>query len=260
MIETLGIRVDDELVDLWRAWFAPAEQLFYVRELPEETRSHFVEIDHTSLPLEIRDTFMAYSPGWALLSESQFSQLPAAVRRALATPRQRGYRSVWWPNRFAAAGDRPLLHYIEDGVRPSQHALVEDPIWERALALLPEAQSLAGTFARRSGPNCFGTVMAAAGVHGAADEWMTQEPFESWLAANATAVATTRHDVDPGIVYVWRQHDGLAVHACVTIGGGWVLNKPSQAWCSPRFIWPTRTAIHHARQPGARLHRYALQA
>lgn len=43
--------------------------------------------------------------------------------------------------------------------------------------MLPDARELAGTSGNGSGPNCLGTVMAAAGVRGAADEWMQQAPL-----------------------------------------------------------------------------------
>src|ERR1022692_777258 len=58
--------------------------------------------------------------------------------------------------------------------------------WADAQALLPQARELAGTFADGSGPNCFGTVMAAAGGGRAAQEWMQRDPFEQWLAAVTT--------------------------------------------------------------------------
>lgn len=66
--------------------------------------------------------------------------------------------------------------------------------------MVPAAGHLAGTFAPQSGPDCFGTVMAGAGVPESADVWMLREPFELWLT---TATQPGGDDEEPGT-------DGLA--------------------------------------------------
>lgn len=257
-MSVLGIDVDDDLLAAWRSWFAPHSQLFCLDEVSADDRAGLEPVDRKSVPMELRDTFMAYGGEWALLDEPTFRALPQRVRRAMLDERPRGHRRVWWPDALTTAGDGPLIRYIRYGVTDSEHASVSENTWQRASDVLPQARRLAGTFARRSGPNCFGTVMGAAGVEGAADEWMTQEPFEKWLSSHTSPVRDTGHDEQPGTVLVWRLDDGLAVHALVTLGDGWALNKPSQAWCSPRFVWPLRRAINHSRQPAARVRRYAL--
>lgn len=85
-----------------------------------------------------------------------------------------------------------------------------------------------------SGTAGAGTVMAAAGVPGAAGTWMQREPFEEWLAALTKRGG--RDDV-PGTVLVWRAtQNGQLQHAAVALGEGWALNKRSQSWQSPRTV------------------------
>ena len=85
---------------------------------------------------------------------------------------------------------------------------------------------------------------------------MLREPFEEWLSSTA---APGGSDDDAGTVLVWRSPDGLVQHAAVTIGGGYVLHKPSQGWMSPRKILTAKEAIASARQRGRRLTRYKLR-
>jgi hypothetical protein len=53
---------------------------------------------------------------------------------------------------------------VDDGGPASRHAELPDAVWA---ATLPAARALAGTYPHGSGPNCFGTVMAATGMAGA---------------------------------------------------------------------------------------------
>ena len=99
--------------------------------------------------------------------------------------------------------------------------------------------------------------MGAAGVADAATTWMLQEPFAKWLAANTTPVKGPRNDAEPGDILVWHER-GEVAHAVVTVGGGWVLNKPSQCWSSPTMVWTVRDSIDNWRLPGTRLSRYRL--
>jgi cell wall-associated NlpC family hydrolase len=114
---------------------------------------------------------------------------------------------------------------------------------------------LSGTFPGGSGPNCFGTVMAAAGVDGAADAWMQRRPFDEWLADNTSRGG--RDDV-PGTVFVWRDSGREVQHAAVTLGNGWMLHKPSQAWMTPRKVRTVAEVVRSSRTTGWHLHRYAI--
>ncbi|HLT61298.1 MAG TPA: hypothetical protein VK020_08910 [Microlunatus sp.] len=165
-------------------------------------------------------------------------------------------RIVWWPTLLHRAGDRPVLRFVAEGVRPSRHREVRRSVWTAAARLVPAAADLAGTFPDASGPNCFGTVLAAAGVPDVATEWIFPPRFEAWLAEHTEPV----RDARPGVVLVWRNAEGSAEHAAVTIGEGYALSKPSQAWCSPRLVWTVPETITASRYPGVRLHRYLISA
>jgi len=276
VIEVLGIKVDHSLVHRWREWFAPERQPFRTDRLAAGL-SHGQELGPSP---EVRDTFHMYGGTWVWLDESEFIRLSLGVRRALlfrreaighvgqlATSTRRVVESgrtdsrvVWWPSLVRVVGDEPVVSYVEEGVRASRHREVTWAVWSAARRVLPDAAELAGTFAPGSGPNCFGTVMAAAGVPGAGAQWMLQKPFEEWLADNATPIRAATRDHIPGVVFVWRDADGLAAHAAVTIGDGYALSKPSQAWCSPRFVWTVRETISAARGRGITLSRYLLAA
>lgn len=119
--------------------------------------------------------------------------------------------------------------------------------WNQCAKVLPGARELAGTFPSSSGANCFGTVMAAAGVADAADEWMLQDAFLAWL----TSVCVPGGDDDrPGTVLVWRDPEGLPVHAAVTLGDGWAFEKPSQAWSTARTVLTVQETVKVNRGRG----------
>ncbi len=236
------------------------------------------------LQAEVRDTFEIYNVPdelvCVLVGEEEFNDLgrtarsylvrnqirlgrevipsvrsaPADVRAQVSTQAD-GHRFVWWPSLLQGHQEPVLGAYLRFGRRPSRHLEVPESLWENARATLPGARALAGTFPHASGPNCFGTVMAAAGRSEAADVWMLQKPFEDWLSA---AAVPGGNDKDPGTVLVWRSPSGLVQHAAVTIGGGYALHKPSQGWMSPRKILTVKEVIASARQPGRRLSRYTL--
>lgn len=124
-----------------------------------------------------------------------------------------------------------------------------------ATHLLPGARTLAGKFASGSGPNCFGTVMAAAGVPGAESVWMQREPFEHWLSESARPGG---RDTDSGTVMVWRSRDGMAQNAAVTIGSGWTVHEPYQGWFDPVKVLSISDVKSSARTVGRRLQRYTL--
>jgi hypothetical protein len=114
---------------------------------------------------------------------------------------------------------------------------------------------LAGTFPDGSGPNCFGTVMAACGVDGADGVWMQREPFEQWLAEHTT---TGGRDDAPGTVFVWRDAGQAVQHAAITLGDGWMLHKPSQSWMSPRKVRTVGEVKRSTRTAGWRLQRRSV--
>jgi hypothetical protein len=279
----LGIPVDDRTLGLWRTWLAPQVQPFFVersRDWPTVAGDH-------ELTAELRDTYELWNVDRALavtwLDEAGFAALPRSQRARLvrsqvrhsrgAVPTVRGWsdlvgddvlreqadghRFVWWPSLL---GQRErvrdiLERVVAKGNLRSRHAEVTEETWRGCAGVLPRARELAGTFPAGSGPNCFGTVLAAAGVEGAAEEWLVREPFEAWLAATCRHSAASR---GVGTVLVWRDGDGQAVHAAVEIGDGWVLEKPSQTWCSPRTIASLRDVVSVNRARGQRLERHRI--
>jgi len=249
-VRALDIEVRPELVDRWLGWFVPVDQPFLV---PNEiaTRMRLTD-DRDRLTMEHRDTFALYSvdedESVVWLDEEQASTLPRSVRRAQPLPHR-------WPSEPLERQLDLLIEYVEDGRRPSRHTEVPGEVWEASARLLPCARLLAGCFPARSGPNCFGAVMAAAGVAGAAEVWMQREPFEAWLADNTRRGGD---DADPGTVLVWRDPEGAVQHAAVTLGGGWALHKPSQGWMSPTKVLTVAETKASSRAKGRRLHRYTL--
>lgn len=281
---SLGIEIKPELVTRQADWFAPTHQPFLV---PKDSADSIGMAPLSGeLPAELRDTFEIYNVPdelvCVLVGEEEFNDLgrtarsdlvrsqirlgrgvipsvrsaPADVRAQVSTQAD-GHRFVWWPSLLQGHQEPVLGEYLRFGRRPSRHFEVPEILWVDARATLPGARALAGTFPHASGPNCFGTVMAAAGRSEAADVWMLQEPFEDWLSA---AAVPGGNDNDPGTVLVWRSPSGLAQHAAVTIGGGYALHKPSQGWMSPRKVLTVQEVIASARQPGRRLTRYTLTA
>ncbi len=280
-MRALGIDVPAGLLEQWRAWFAPDPQPF----LLDAELAQRLGIEHSVAPMpdELRDTFEVYAlddgvgVGW--LDEGAFMGYPredraALVRsqvfrersmvptvqscpghlRARAKAQADGHRFVWWPS-LLDRHDDILQTYVEEGRRVSRHDDVPSAVWDRIERRLPGARALAGTFPASSGPNCFGTVMAAAGADGAADVWMLREPFEEWLTA-ATRPGGEDHGI--GTVLVWRSPDGLVQHAAITLGDRWALHKPSQGWMSPRKVLSVADVKLSARATGRRLERHQL--
>ncbi len=276
----LGIPATDDILEAWSRWFAPPEQPFLVAEWQSDVGER-----RSSISPELRDTFALYNEEQALrhtvwLSEREFAAFPPAFRRRLvreqvergrdavptvggwedlagpaAAMQAGGRRFVWWPSLLRPDPLRVLGPYIEEGRLPSRHAEVPTGVWRDAERLLPLATDLASHFPTQSGPNCFGTVMAAAGIAGAEDVWMQREPFEQWLAANTNAGG---RDNDIGTVLVWRSPDRPVQHAAVTLGGGFALHKPSQGWMSPTKVLTVDEVKASARAVGRRLNRYRL--
>ncbi|GAA4903056.1 hypothetical protein LX16_1197 [Stackebrandtia albiflava] len=272
MPHVLGIAVSDDLLAAWSRWFAPPVQPFRVGGLSEELASALPPGHRSVASAEVRDTFHMYGGEWIWLDEPSYYRVDPRARRVLLDDRASfgrrrdlpdgipasGARFPWWPSLLGRVGNGPVRAYVESGVAASRHREVPPAVWVPAAPVLPEAARLAGTFAAGSGPNCFGTVMAAAGVPGAESVWMFQDPFERWIAARTVPVAGPGRDAEPGVVLVWRDATGLAAHAAVTLGGGFALNKPSQSWSSPRLVWTVRETITAGRHPGFRLSRHLI--
>lgn len=260
MREVLGIEVGDDLLSRWHGWYAPQRQPFRVDELSPQLAAQ-VPLREGTATAEWRDTFFLYRGTWTRLTDDEFEALPLAVRRALQKRRRAGLRpkpSPRWPSTLAQGGDDPLLHWVEAGAAPSEHAQVSEAIWKRARQILPGARALAGTFpSAGSGANCFATVVAAADGTARADEWMQIEDFAAWLARRTVPWSGTAHDNDPGTVLAWTEHGRLA-HAAITLGDGWVLHKLSQSWSSPRLVRTVRRLVHSWTFPSTRLSRHLL--
>ncbi|BDP42867.1 hypothetical protein DAETH_28360 [Deinococcus aetherius] len=277
----LGIPVPPGLLDAWAGWLAPARQPFFLTaEEAERLGVGTVPRAEVSFPPAGRDTdtFALWfvrpeANRIAWLTEEDWLALPPASRRALLRaqvrhgrgavppvrdfadllPHLTGTRFVWWPSLIAPA---VLARAVAQGQLNCRRAEVPDAVWTAATSVLPRARELAGTFPHASGPNCFGTVMGAAGVPGGEREWVQREPFEAFLAERTRRGG---HDDHLGTILVWRDHSGQVQHTAITLGGGWALHKPSQSWMTPRVVRPTRDLIRWCRAPGWRLHRSRLR-
>lgn len=233
----LGVSVNADLHYCWQRWLAPEVQPFFVDSLSRWPQS---VAQPASLSLELRHTYKA----WAMCSQGD------------------GHRFVWWPS-LVRSKPRELLSRVvaasPDGgeveALPSRYREVERATWDRCAAALPEARRLAGSFPSSSGPNCFGTVMGAAGVVGAEHERMVQEPFSAWLDA---AGRRGGDDEAAGTVLLWRDNQGEPVHAAVTIGDGWALEKGSEEWWTPCAVRAVRDVIRTRRTRGQHLERHRI--
>lgn len=277
MLTVLGINVSPDLLDQWVHWLAPDEQPFFVTK--KQANSWHLPIDDREPNRQDRDTYRTYAidrraARTAWLTQAAYDDLPKATRAALvraqvnygrgAVPTVRkwagvvgsevrqqadGHRFVWWKS-LLREPDRVLPEIVSEDLGPSRHAQVRT--WP---ADLPRVRELAGTFADGSGPNCFGTVMAACGVEGAESVWMLREPFEEWLANHTEPGG---QDGVPGTVFVWRDAAALVQHAALTIGDSWMLHKPSQSWMTPRKVRTVAEVKRATRTAGWRLERHKV--
>ncbi|WP_309572750.1 hypothetical protein [Deinococcus sp.] len=277
-MDVLNIPVPSELFQCWRDWLAPARQPFFLTGA-EADRLGLETVPRTSVTFmpEDRDTFTdwnveAEAGQMAWLTLEDVDALPAGMRRELLRVQVRhGRGNVPLGRHFADLlpglpaprflwrrghlTDAVLARLVSQGGRACQRRDVPEAVWTRSVGILPGARALAGTFPAGSAGNCFGTAMGAAGVAGAADEWMQREPFEAFLRERTVPGGV---DDRPGTVLVWRSADGLAQHAAVTLGGGWVLHKPAQTWWTPRVVLPVRDVKAVSRMLGWRLERRCL--
>lgn len=254
----LGISVEEEQLEQWLGYYCPGAQPFRLDGVTRTQRRCFPTTDAVPITDEVRDTFFMYGGGpWTWLSEGQYADLDPGTRTQLEAERRRRMHPKPAPAWPSDPGIRAkLIRWVEAGSRPSQHTLARSELQDASAGPLPRAAELAGTFPTKSGPNCFGTVMAAAGqpVDG---DWIQLDEFQAWLES----AAVPHHDgtgEEGGQVLVWRQ-DGELVHAAVTLPGGWALHKQSQSWSSPVVVWTTEHIIGSWCLPGIRLSRYQLR-
>ncbi len=281
MTEVAGIALSDELLQRWVDWLAPERQPFYVTA--RQAAEWELPLSDEEPDRQLRDTYLSYAVDGRLrcswLSESAFSAYSKKVRAGLvraqvvhergAVPTVRawrgvlgdeirdqadGHRFVWWKSLLRHPVD-VLPRLVSEDIGVSRHREVPANVWRGVEGLLPRARELAGTFPDGSGPNCFGTVMAAAGVEGAESEWMQREPFDRWLDESTTRGG---RDGVPGTLLVWRGADRAVQHAAVTLGSGWALHKPSQSWMTPRKVRTVAEVLRATRTAGWHLQRHTM--
>ncbi|MCL6424147.1 hypothetical protein Bequi_12290 [Brachybacterium sp. JHP9] len=204
---------------------------------------------------ELRDSFELYfcppEQRIVLLDRAQARELPTAVRAQQPAPHR-------WPTADPARDLEQTVRRVERRRAPSRHREISAESWTRIGERLPGARGIAGTFPETSGPNCFGAVMAAAGVAGAEAEWMQIEPFERWLVGATEPVRGAAADQEIGTVLVWRTADGQAAHAAITLGEDRLLHKASQGWMSPTVVLSVHEGKMAARYAGLHLSRRRL--
>jgi hypothetical protein len=283
-VRVLGIDVPDELLVIWRRVLAPEWQPFFV-ERPEEWPAPRPPAG-VALTAELRDTYTVWRLRRAApvvwFDEASFLAMPRAERARLvrsqveigrgAVPTVRrwqttfagsmlreqadGHRFVWWPSLLERHAGVVLADHVQDGQPASRHREIARETWRRCRAVLPNARSLAGSFATSATANCFGTTLAAAG-DADGDERILQDRFDAFLAARC---APGGDDGDPGTVLVWRDRSGQPCHSAVTIGDGWAFEKPSQTWWTPRVALAVGQLIRVNRAAGLRLERHRIMA
>ena len=282
-VRALGIEVSVALLAQWAKWFAPESQPFLIpaTNILASTGRPFEPENEA----ELRDTFELYARPEGLvirsLTQDDFQSLPRDIRSDLVrsqitlgrgqVPSVRawsslrpagiaehadGHRFIWWPSLLHGREKEILVYHVENGREVSRHGEVTAKGWNDITGILPQAKQLAGTFPLGSGPNCFGTVMGAAGVIDATNTWMQCEPFEEWLS---DVTLPGGRDDEPGTILVWRSSSGQIQHAAVTLGDGWVLHKPSQGWMSPVMVLQVPDLLRSVRQIHVKVSRRVLR-
>lgn len=253
-LSVLGVAVDDALLERWLAFCSPERQPFRAVEGMQSDGPTRLD----GCADEWADTFFTYDDGpWAWLSEDDVAEQSAATRSALTAERRKrlSFKPIPpWPSDPMRLVK--VIRWVEATVRPSLHDLAHSQLRQASAGPLPGVADLAGTYPDRSGPNCFGAVMAAAG---AADPRKSGHPddFSAWLKRCTEPLTARDTDADRHHVLVWHEHGKLA-HAAVTLGDGWTFHKPSQSWSSPTGVWPTHEVINSGRFPGSKLSRHRL--
>lgn len=278
MSTVLGIEVPPDLLRRWIGWVAPDPQPLFVasaREWPGTPG------DRDGISAELADTYQLWRIPRALdvvwIGSGDFRDLPRRRRAALVreqvdhrreVPTVRGWadlldrqelvtqadghRFVWWPDLVAPKAEAVLTRLVTDDRLASRHREVPAATWRRCASVLPGARALAGTFPEQGGPNCFSTVLDAAGVRDSSAAWDATEPFDAWLH---DATARGGSDDACGTVYVWRTNEGRTHHAAVGLGDGWALEKQSRDWHAPRAVVAVADLIRSNTYRGQRLER-----
>jgi len=278
----LEIDIPDELMNRWRRYLAPEWQPFFVRS---QDGFSFPKMDEA--PAFTDDLRCTYT-GWRIrdatsivwFNEESFMDLPPGDRARLvrlqvqrrrgAVPSVRrwqddfdveqlrsqadGHRFVWWPSLLDENPEPVIRAQVEDGQLATRHEEVSEETWRRCKDVLPGARDIVGAFPRSSGPNCFGTTLAAAG-HADIGERVLQDRFESFLKE---CCVQGGRDEDVGTVLVWRDKDRLPFHSAVTIGDGWGVEKPAETWWTPRIVADAAQLVKINRSVGLRLERHHL--
>ena len=281
MRTVLGIPVSAPLIRAWEGHFAPAVQPFYLSDEFAARLAHLPlwkrdELHPVHLPLGVRDTLNLHDvtpeASWALLlDEHGFLALPPHTRTELLEA-QLGFRrggvecdpltqelSVWWPGPWKAlTPDARWTHlktFLEQGRLPCRRRELTPAHRQQLRGRFPELLPLMGTFAADSGPNCFGSVMAACGVPGVSGLWMHSPPFMRWLER----AAVPSDDLGAcGTVLIWRDASGQVQHAALALGHGWLFHKEAQAWFSPRQVVRQQEALERWRHEGWTVSGYRL--
>lgn len=283
MSKVLGIDVGSAMLEAWQRWLAPDPQPFLVAA-PTEWRC---DDEGGVVSRELADTYRLW---WGVekpsaliwISERQFGELPKPTRAALvreqvrrrrgATPSVRawqrlldaarlreqadGHRFVWWASLLAGNAEAVLSRVVSERRLPSRHVEVPEDVWQAAESVLPQARSLGGTFPSGSNMNCFANVMAAAGApsHEVLDD---VGPFDRWLEQACTRGGDAQQST--GVVLVWRDREAAPVHAAVTLGGGWGLEKPSRDWHSPHAVVTVKDIMRMSRHPGEHVEKHTIR-
>ena len=281
MNTVLGLPVPAPLIRAWEHHFAPAVQPFYLSDDLAARLAHLPlwkreELHPVHLPLSVSDTLnlhdVAPEATWALLLDEQgFLALLPHTRTELLEA-QLGFRrggvecdpltrelSVWWPTAWKALTPAArwvhLKTFLDTDRLPCRRRELTPAHRRELRGRFPELLPLMGTFAAESGPNCFGSVMAACGVPGVSGLWMHSPPFMRWLEG----VAVLSDDLEAcGAVLVWRDASGQVQHAALALGDGWLFHKEAQAWFSPRQVVRQQGALDRWQHEGWTVSSYRL--
>jgi len=226
---------------------------------------------------------VSHDAGWVvLLTSAQFDALPLLTQQALLAAQCQHKRGQVYPWEQVEKFLSPFSVEIEPRcvtISGSRYVVLDTKIWAlltpdvRRQWLIDYIQSdtptvclsseyasrctnpivrqLAGTFAATSGANCFSTTLACvthdqATARTIANFWLHQEPFFQGLARRGYQLRTDLSVSTPDLsdaVLIWQDANGQAQHACYLAEHGFVLNKNSQAWYSPRQLLRLPTVL-----------------
>ena len=283
MRHALGLPLPDATLEMWTRHFCfELEPLLIGAALQAALEPHALvmtrgEFDawSRSQPLEYGDAYQpwnAHGEFVALLTPTEFSLLEPSLQSALNAAQVSAKRGLIFPLEIArgfgvsqrflerdASGKSLLLrrdawdalpesskfdwlewHVTQDGNDCLSPALLENPASGRALELVG--------WLPHSGPNCFATALSygepnLARAANIARLWLQAGTFERELHARGLVERPLTAALEPDAVIVWRNADGAAAHACVSLGDGLVLNKNAQGWYAPRQILTLETVL-----------------